>query len=347
VRPVRPALPVPRAAPLQGVAGGTMKAHHTVTPEARSRIHFSPRVARSSDFPREPRLHFTALVELACVGAALAVLASCSPPVEQPTGPAGDYARAKEDFAKGTVASYDRALHTLEGMDNVSKPNNYTDRARVLRAVILAAKVDADLRLTEAYAKGAAATKDSQLKEAFSQQREDTLQSAGEIALDFGQLAMTLTKGGALPKNLSLDAPFPSPPPPATVAAVEKIKEGLEVGQNDQLEAARDELRAAVAGILTDLVHGDNTSAASKLSAGPVPVSAQDFALFLTKELVAGASFFDKKHLDDPSRYKLMAGVAAGAAQAADAALKETPDPAEAKLLKQLQDQIKNGLKSM
>ncbi|HUI42137.1 MAG TPA: hypothetical protein VL523_09220 [Terriglobia bacterium] len=289
---------------------------------------------RSSAFP------------LALAGLTVAILASCSPPAQTPTGPAAEFAAARDNFAKGQNASYDKALDALEALGDANPPNAYTDRARVLRAVIVAGKIEADLKLSEAYAKGAAVTRNDVARSADSRLRLDSQQAGAELALRLGQVVMDLTKGGTLPRNLSLDAPYPSPDPPATIAALEKMKEGLPVGPEDLTQASLDAQHIAIADALAEVLHGDRDNAKSKLSAGPVPLNNAEFALFLTKEVMAGASLYDKKHLDDPTRFKLMAGVADGAAKAGAAALAGSPDAGQAKRLKKLQDQIKAGIKA-
>lgn len=301
------------------------------------------RRALAGDDNRESTRHRPAAGRLALAGIAVALLARCSP--EKPAGPGADYAGAKDDFAKGQSVSYDKAVATLETLGDANPPNAYTDRARVLRAVILAGRVEADLKLSDDYAKGAEVTKNPQARSDDSRLRQDTLQLGAEQALKLGQLAMDLTKGGTFPKDLSLDA-LPGPAPPASIPALDKVREGLAIGPDDHAEAALDAQRLAIADALADLVRADRDTARSKMTAGPVPLSSTEFALFLTKELVAGASLFDKKHLNNPTRFKLIAGVADGTANAAAAALKQTPDADQAKRLKKLQDQIKSGVKA-
>jgi hypothetical protein len=59
-----------------------------------------------------------------------------------------------------------------------------------------------------------------------------------------------------------------------------------------------------------------------------------------------GASLYDRKHLHDSQKLKLLCGVADEAAQAALAGLKETPNPDKEKEVKKLQDKIKTVLKN-
>src|SRR5437667_10611616 len=77
--------------------------------------------------------------------------ASCSPPVERPSGPAAQYADATDLFAKGKL---NRAIEYTDSLAQGSPANAYTDRARVLRVVIFSGQIKGNKELGEAYATG-------------------------------------------------------------------------------------------------------------------------------------------------------------------------------------------------
>jgi len=90
------------------------------------------------------------------IALACALILSCSPPVERPTGPAGDYDDAKDMFKRGR---FDRALEFTDGLATSTPPTKFTERARVLRAVIFTGQLKSAKELAEAYSKGADQTK--------------------------------------------------------------------------------------------------------------------------------------------------------------------------------------------
>ena len=80
-------------------------------------------------------LHFHRV--LVVLLATLALTLSCSKPVPRPTGPAADYQDAKDMFKR---LRFDRALEFTDGLATASPVTKFTERARVLRAVILQAR---------------------------------------------------------------------------------------------------------------------------------------------------------------------------------------------------------------
>jgi len=283
---------------------------------------------------------------LVLAGAAMALMTVCGPSKPTLTGPAAVYDKAKQAFAKGQLEDYNKALDSLETLTSADPPNDYTNRARVLRAVICGGEVDGYKKLAEAYGTGADTTKDTALKPEYVRLQRDTMRRGAELALGLGESAMQLTKGGAIPKDLTLEAPYPGVEPPASIPALDKLRQGQKIGQSEEDQAAMDAPRAGVADALAQVVGGDRSAAQAKMSAGPVPLDSGLFALFLAEKVMEGASLYDKKHIYDPGKYKVLLGVADGAAQAAAAALPPNPSPEAAKRLKKLRDDIKAGLKA-
>jgi hypothetical protein len=257
------------------------------------------------------------------------------------------YESAKDFFAKGHSANYDHALDTLATLSNADPPNDYTDRARVLRAVILSGEFEGYKRLAEAYQKGADKATDSGVKSEYAGLYRDTMRRAGEISLGFAEAALQLTKGEQVPKGLTLDAPYPVTLSSVSSTTLDKIEKGIKIGEDEEQDAALGAPGMGIAKALVEVVGGDQDAAKSKMNAGPVPLDRAKFALFLGNELANSASLFDKKHIYDPGKYRQLAGIAQGAEQASGAALKESPDPDTEKHLKELQDQLKAGLKAL
>jgi hypothetical protein len=288
----------------------------------------------------------SSLCRLILCGLAFTLMVGCSSSTPTLTGPGVSYQNAKDFFSRGHSANYEHALDTLATLSNADPPNEYTDRARVLRAVILSGEFEGYKRLAEAYQKGAEHASDSAVKSDYAGLYRDTMRRAGEISLTFTEAAMQLTKGGQVPKGLTLDAPYPVTLSSVSTASVDKVEKGIKIEQPEQAEAALGAPGIGIAKTLDEVVGGDQDAVKSKMNAGPVPLDSAKFALFLATELANSATLFDKKHIYDPGKYKQLIGIAQDVGQATEAALKDSPDPDTEKHLKELQNQLKAGLKA-
>jgi hypothetical protein len=256
------------------------------------------------------------------------------------------YQNAKDFFARGHSANYEHALNTLAALSSADPPNDYTNRARVLGAIILCGEFEGYKRLAEAYQKGADHASDHAVKSDYTGLYRDTMRRSGEISLGFAEAAMQLTKGGQIPTGLTLDAPYPVTLSSVSSATLDKVEKGIKIEQPEQAEAALGAPGVGLAKALGEVVGGDQDAVKSKMDAGPVPLDSAKFGLFLTNELANSATLFDKKHIYDPGKYKQLAGIAQDAGQATATALKESPNPDVEKDLKTLQNQLKAGLKA-
>src|SRR5215470_3931311 len=148
------------------------------------------------------------------VSLGLTLLVACSSPSPKPTGTARAYAEAEQMFHKG---NFDRAIELTDKLANSSPPNEFTERARVLRAVIFSGLVNAYKELTEAYGKGAEKAQAANLKGDYRRLRQDNFQYWSSAALVLGEVAQQLTTGGTIPKELTLEAPYPATEGPVAV----------------------------------------------------------------------------------------------------------------------------------
>jgi hypothetical protein len=273
----------------------------------------------------------------------VALLVACSPPVERPKGAAGAYLDATDMFGR---ARYDRALEFTESVASASPANAYTERARVLRAIILSGQVNGYRELGEAYSKGAEAAKNPRYKAEYQRLRHDNFQYASKLALGLAEVAQQLTQGGTISKELTLEAPYPSVEGPMMIKQLGRVRDGGWIEPGDQEQVALDAPRAGIDDALAEVVRGDRFKAQTRMKAGPVKLDGAEFALFLGHQVLAGASLFDKNHMHDPQKFRVLCGIADQAAKAAGALLKDNPDPDKEKRLKKLEDQIKADAKN-
>lgn len=274
--------------------------------------------------------------------AVLMLLISCEPPAKRPVGPAHDYADAKDLFKKGNI---DRTLQYTEGLAEASPPNDYTERARVMRVIIFSGGIKAHTELAEAYGKGNEKAKNPRFKAEYGRLRSDSLQYGAKAALGLGETAHLLTGGAGLGKEVTLELPYPDAEGPVTITQLTRVTEGGWIEPEDQESASNDAQRKGIDEALAEAVGGDRAKARTALSAGAVKIDGAAFALFLGRKLLAGANLFDRKHYNDYQKFKLMTGEADEAAQAALAFLKDKPDKDKEKDVKKLQADIQAAIK--
>lgn len=269
---------------------------------------------------------------------------ACAPPVERPKGAAAEFEDAKDMFKRGRV---DRALEFTDELVTASPANKFTDRARVLRVVILSGQINAYKALADAYSKGVDNTKNTHHIAAYSQQRNDNLQLGAKRALNLGEVCLQLLQGGTLPKELTLEAPYPTTEGPLEIREFAQLSEGGWIEPDQQETMSTSAVNKAIDDALAEIIGGDRAKARTALSAGPVKLDGVDFGLYLGKELLEGASLFDRKHIRDSQKFRTLANQANEVTKATLALLKENPNKQKEQQVKKLQDQIKTALKTV
>jgi hypothetical protein len=264
--------------------------------------------------------------------------------VVRPPGPAGDYSDAVDLFGKG---NFKRSIQFSEGLANSTPPTAYTDRARVLRVAIFNGQVKAYKELSEAYSKGWEKAKVSDIRREFGFQRQNSLEYGGEAALNLQLVANQLAKGGELPKDLTLEAPYPTAEGPTVISQLNRVVDGGGIDSGDQDAAAVDALRKGIDDTLGEIVGGGRAAARTAMKAGPVKLDNYKFAMYLAKQIQNAAALFDKKHSFDPAKFRTLCATATDMTKAASATLKDNPDKVKEKEVKKLQDEIKATLKTV
>ena len=274
----------------------------------------------------------------------LALSVSCSPPVQKPSGPAYDYDAAKDMFKRGR---FDKAIEFSDALATASPPNAFTERAQVLRAVIFSGRLRAYEELESAYNKGATTTKNPRFEAEYQRLRHDNLQMAGQSALALAETAHQLSVSGTLPKEVTLEASYPTTEGPIELADLEKVRQGAWIEPDAQDAVANQAVFKGIDDALADVVSGDRSKARTALATGSTKLDGISFALYVGKGLVDGAVMFDRKHGRDSQRLKTMCTEADEIVKATLALLKDNPDKDKEKDVKKLQDQIKSTLRNL
>jgi hypothetical protein len=282
--------------------------------------------------------------EFFTVISSLMLVVACSSPSPKLTGPARGYADAEAAFSKG---NFDRAIELTDKPANSSPPNEFTERARVLRVVIFSGWVNAYKDLTNAYEKGSQEAKQPALRAEYRRLRQDNFQLWSRAALALGEVAQQLTTGGNVPKELTLEAPYPAVEGPITVLQLDQVVKGNAIGPEGEEAAAADARRKGVDDALAEIIGGDRSKARSALAAGPVKVSGVSCTLFLARQLLVGAGAFDRKHGDEPTKFMVLQARSQEAVKGALAQLKDSPNAGQEKEAKKLQDELKAAMKTI
>jgi hypothetical protein len=291
---------------------------------------------------RDSVFHFSR--ECFVVSSSLMLVVACSSSSPKLSGPARAYADAEETFSKG---NFDRAVELTDKPANSSPPNEFTERARVLRVIIFSGSVNAYKELTDAFEKGSEAAKQPDVRGEYRRLRQDNFQLWSKGALALGEVAQQLTTGGTIPKELTLEAPYPAAEGPVTVVQLDQVEKGNAIGSEGEDAATAEARRKGVDDALAEIIGADRSKARSALTAGPVKLNGAVCSLFLARQLLVGAEAFDRKHGDEPTKFMVLHARSQEAVKAALAQLKENPNADEEKEAKKLEDQLKTAMKTI
>lgn len=274
----------------------------------------------------------------------LALILSCSPPVQRPIGPARDYQDAKDMFKRN---NFNRTLEFTDGLATASPPTKYTERARVLRAVVFTGQFKSAKELADVYEKGSGQTKNPRFKAEYERLRSDQLQYGAQAALGLAETAHELSAAGPLPKQVTLEAPYPTTEGPLEVKELARVKEGGWIEPDQQESAARDSMNKAMDDALAAAVSGDRSKARTALASGSTQIDGVDFALFLGNALADAATLYDRKHVHDSEKLNTVCDQADDVVKAALTFLKDNPDKDKEEAVKKLQERLKSMVKNL
>jgi len=272
------------------------------------------------------------------------VLASCGPSTSNPSAQTSPYDRAKEAFKSGQL---DKALDLTDKLATATPPEDSTDRARVLRAVIYSGELKGAKELAEAYNKGAEKATASPARSGYHRLQHDTLVTAGKAALGLAATAHQIAPDGVIAKELTLDASYPAAEGSSEIKELATVEAGTLISPDQQDSASVDAMRKGVDDALGEVVGGDRAKARNVLASGSTKLEGTAFAIFLAQQLAEGAVVFDKHHSLDPQRLRSLCDEGDETLKAASALLKDTPNKDQEKEVKKLQDKLKALRKSV
>lgn len=266
------------------------------------------------------------------------VLVSCQPAANKPAVQVNAYDRARDAFKGGQL---DHALDLTYKLATAMPPEDGTDRARVLRAVIFTGEIKSTMELAEAYSKGVDKAKNPRFQSEYRRLQQASRESAGKATLNLAETAHQIAPDGIIAKDQTLDAGYPTTEGPTEVKDLARVEDGGWIEPDQQESAAADSLRKGIDDALADAVSGDRAKARTALANGQVKLEGAMCALFLAKELAAGAVVFDRHHSRDPQKLITICDEGEECLKAAQTLLKDTPNKEQAAEVKKLQDKFK------
>jgi len=269
-------------------------------------------------------------------------LIACSSSVSPPSGGGVDYQVAKVMFKQGNL---DRVITLTDTMASAKSNSPEALEARVLRAVIFSSRIQAYKELADTYKKGSQAARNPQFVATYDRRRSNAVQYAGDATLSLGEVVLQFTSSPEFPKEVTLDAPWPSVEGPEEISDLTRISHGMWVPENQQDSIALDAQHKAVDEVLSELVGGDRNKARTEMQAGPVRLDGLDFALFLEEQMVEGLKIFGPNYLANPGQLKTLCDVADRMASTIAKMLQENPNKAKEAEFKKLQKQIEDAKK--
>lgn len=236
---------------------------------------------------------------------------------------------AQETFGAGDFRKTNDHLEAL-----VRSNNEFTERARPWRLIVLWGLLKGNLDYAEKFEFGARQNKTSPAS--FRKQVNDSRSVASSVAT---QLVESWQKYKAAAKSgpVTLDFSFP-PGSSGPVAALAKVSQGIAIPPGDIDTANRQAVQRGVILATAKAVGAgeDAPKAREILNKRPAAIPAEVFQLAMTEALLEAAGLFDAKKLDRPDLLKMLANEALAAA-------KDLPDGKEKK---ELTTKIQNALKA-
>jgi len=272
----------------------------------------------------------------------LALVASCG----APTPPPGEqyFADAKKNLA---AMDYDAALNNLERTVRAAEGTPHGQQGLLLRVVLLTALADTAKRMGEAYRIGARQPPARARTGQFGKMGSDYYGIARVRLMNAMEDFMKQRgKLGEQPLELQVDFPdFTG----SEHAALNKIREGYWVEDNDRYRAQLETTRNALARLLARVAGtGDDLHKAhAAFAQGTVRMDSRLYLIELSETFLKLAEMFGSRAMDDPRHQRICAEVVRDNLNLAHKLLAARPDKDLEGRMKKLRGECEKLLKSL
>ena len=273
--------------------------HSKGKPGAKSRIVRA--IIQRAGFATTMNNYLRLIPKFLLCGLLLMVVVACSPPEERPTGWAKVYEDGKDLFAR---SEYERAVDYFRELASIEPSNDYSERGRVLGAILLSGLAQGYREVAEAYGAGIDKLEDPAQRSEYRRLRQDAYQYARTHALHLAEVARAFVESHNREEvtemqDVIVECRFPPPEPPPSNQRLERAREGEWITPEERGEAQRTALRMHVQRSLADALGVEAAQIGAALQTGTAPVPDAAFNLYLAGELVEGARIFDTKGIDE------------------------------------------------
>ncbi len=269
---------------------------------------------------------------LAAIAICLLLLACSSvPPTSQSDT---SFTDARNNFK---ASDFKAALRNLDKVIKGSSDESQRQQAIVLRTVLVTALADANKQMAEAYYIGAKTPAGQSHSGSYYKMRSDYYNTARSFLMDGMQAVMDQrSKLGATP--LVIEVTFPGFQ--GTNAAMNKIKGGQLVSDNDQLSAEQQATRNALATVLSAIAGApDDPNKGQQIYSNKVEIDPRAYLIELSNSFYQSEAMFDWRGLNQPDKTRLVNDVVRGNLDIAQKMLTAKPDKdMQARVKKMLSD---------
>lgn len=269
---------------------------------------------------------------LVAIAICLLLLAcSSAPPTSQSDT---SFTDARNNFK---ASDFKAALRNLDKVIKGSSDESQRQQAIVLRTVLVTALADANKQMAEAYYIGAKTPAGQSHSGSYYKMRSDCYNTARSFLMDGMQAVMDQrSKLGATP--LVIEVTFPGFQ--GTNAAMNKIKSGQPVSDNDQLSAEQQATRNALATVLSAIAGApDDLNKGQQIYSKKVEIDPRAYLIELSNSFYQSEAMFDWRGLNQPDKTRLVNDVVRGNLDIAQKMLTAKPDKdMQARVKKMLSD---------
>jgi hypothetical protein len=269
---------------------------------------------------------------LAAIAICLLLLGcSSAPPTSQSDT---SFTDARNNFK---ASDFEAALRNLDKVIKGSSDESQRQQAIVLRTVLVTALADANKQMAEAYYIGAKTPAGQSHSGSYYKMRSDYYNTARSFLMDGMQAVMDQRfKLGATP--LVIEVTFPGFQ--GTNAAMNKIKSGQPVSDNDQLSAKQQATRNALATVLSAIAGApDDLNKGQQIYGNKVEIDPRAYLIELSSSFYQSEAMFDWRGLNQPDKTRLVNDVVRGNLDIAQKILTAKPDKdMQARVKKMLSD---------
>ena len=273
------------------------------------------------------------------------VVGSCSPPVERLTGFAKVHDNAKVMFGR---SGFDRSLEYATELARANPPTEFTERGQVVSVILMSGLAQGYKELAEGYRDGLEKLKNPSERPAYLRRRYDYYQYAKTRALQLAELSTRFIQAqeGDGVKDFTVELPYPAIEPPASNHQLQRVLEGMHLGDPEHKKAELTAIRMCVRRSLAGALGVEEGEVRAALESGSARISNVAFDLFLARQLVDTADTFGPKGLRENRTRVAVCDRADAVIEKALAILRANPDGDLKKVATDIQKDIETARKT-